>query len=614
MTNASSSTIAGSDDADLYIDSKLYKAATNGDFEMFKNYIQPLDHLLSQNKNTILHVHLKSLGERSKEFVEKVLGQCPRLLWKTNNDGAIPLHIAATYGHLDIVQVFIEEAKKPIHRDLETREEAADSIKRMLRKANKQKETALHLAIRNGCFDAVQEILKHEDPHFKYTANVSGETPLYLAICSNDGAATDILKNFESPDCGGPNGRTAFHAAAACHYFVDDDLLDLLLSKLGNFVNQSDESGWTPLHYAAYLDSSQVATRILGRDKSSAYATEKDKLRTALHIASCRGSVDTMEEIIDKCPECCEITDVRGWNVLHYAVLGKSEEAVKAILKNASLMYLLKEPDIKGYTPLNLLLASDYSSSLLSWILRRNFQRTRLVNTTLSDIDRDRENENVLEWMKDLGGGPLGNTFELKKVTKDWKEVQIEREEKIIPELEKAKESHLVAAALVATVTFAAAFTLPGGYISDENNPNLKGTPILSRNAAFKAFVVTDAIAMVLSTSSVFIHFLLVMLGYKRRYYWLIRSAFWFIVVAMGAMVVAFVTGTYAVLAPPSKGLAIVICVIGLTFFLHAAYATIRLIVDFVKRERVEHRGLSIMQSIFRVLRSAPQHLSCGCD
>ncbi|KAJ6724833.1 ANKYRIN REPEAT-CONTAINING PROTEIN ITN1-LIKE [Salix viminalis] len=63
----------------------------------------------------------------------------------------------------------------------------------------------------------------------------------------------------------------------------------------------------------------------------------------------------------------------------------------------------------------------------------------------------------------------------------------------------KARESHLVVAALIATVTFAAAFTLPGGYKSDQ------GTAILAKKAVFIVFLISDAISMVLSISV--IHF-----------------------------------------------------------------------------------------------------------
>ncbi|WCJ23933.1 Ankyrin repeat family protein [Euphorbia peplus] len=608
---------SSSDHGTKHIDADLYKAVTDGDFEKLKSYSQPLDHLIFHNKNTILHLYLNSPFKRSEDFVANVLGQCPGSLLQTNNDGATPLHVAAKYGHVDIVKLFIEEAKRQNHRDLETGEEEADSIRWMLRLTNKQKETALHLATRGNSGKyvyVVKEILKHEDPHYTYTANESGETPLYLAFYKSSihhTVANEILNKFESPYCGGPNGRTVFHAAA-CSYFTDI-FLDLLFSKLGSFVNQADENGWTPLHYAAHVNNFELVRHILRKDKHSAYATDKERSRTALHIASCEGHVDIMKEIIAKCPACCEITDVRGWNVLHYAVISKVEAAVRAIMKNPSLVHLINERDSKGYTPLHLLVVSRASSPLLSWIYDKSPEFIEDGYESMYDItdflpDKKIYEKETLEWMTDLGRGPLGE----KIVGNLGEEKENQFKEKVIPGFEKAREAHVVAASLVATVTFAAAFTLPGGYISDERDSILKGTPILSRNVAFKTFLVTDAIALVMSTLSVLIHFLMVILGYRNRYYWLIRSAFWFIVIAMGAMVVAFVSGTYAVLAPPSKGLAIATCVIGLTFFLYMAYAIIRLTFNFAKK--AEYRTSSMSESVDRLILDAPKYIFCGCN
>ncbi|KAF2317598.1 hypothetical protein GH714_025125 [Hevea brasiliensis] len=142
----------------------------------------------------------------------------------------------------------------------------------------------------------------------------------------------------------------------------------------------------------------------------------------------------------------------------------------------------------------------------------------------------------------------------------------------MVLKFEKVKDSHLVAATLIATVTFAAGFTLPGGNISEENDLK-KGSPILGKNLAFKAFMISDTIAMVLSTCSVFIHLMLVVVGYRKRYYSLIRYAFSFLFYAMVAMVITFVTGTYAVLTPSFR---IVICVVGLSFFFFLFYFMIR--------------------------------------
>ena len=69
----------------------------------------------------------------------------------------------------------------------------------------------------------------------------------------------------------------------------------------------------------------------------------------------------------------------------------------------------------------------------------------------------------------------------------------------------KQQDTHLVVATLVATVTFAAGFTMPGGYISNDG-PN-QGMAVLVREAAFTAFMVTDTIAMTLSTFAVLMYF-----------------------------------------------------------------------------------------------------------
>ncbi|XP_026437601.1 ankyrin repeat-containing protein NPR4-like isoform X2 [Papaver somniferum] len=63
----------------------------------------------------------------------------------------------------------------------------------------------------------------------------------------------------------------------------------------------------------------------------------------------------------------------------------------------------------------------------------------------------------------------------------------------------RTAESCLIVAALVATVAFAAAITVPGGNFSDSNATN-KGMPIFLGNKSFLAFMVVDAIALFSST------------------------------------------------------------------------------------------------------------------
>ncbi|GMP56178.1 hypothetical protein CsSME_00020757 [Camellia sinensis var. sinensis] len=95
----------------------------------------------------------------------------------------------------------------------------------------------------------------------------------------------------------------------------------------------------------------------------------------------------------------------------------------------------------------------------------------------------------------------------------------------IFKKIMKAKKrvTDLIVATLIATVAFAAGITIPGGYINDNKDPN-QGMAILTRKARQLALAfVCTAYAMI-------------------------------------AMLLAFITGTYAVLA--SSSLSILVCVI----------------------------------------------------
>ena len=93
-----------------------------------------------------------------------------------------------------------------------------------------------------------------------------------------------------------------------------------------------------------------------------------------------------------------------------------------------------------------------------------------------------------------------------------------EDKEKRTSALQKQGETHLIVSALITTVTFAAGFTLPGGYKDDD------GKAILSKEAAFIAFVVADTIAIVSSLCAVFLHFFMTM---RKREEFLAKHLVW---------------------------------------------------------------------------------------
>ncbi|KAI8561147.1 hypothetical protein RHMOL_Rhmol04G0315200 [Rhododendron molle] len=162
-----------------------------------------------------------------------------------------------------------------------------------------------------------------------------------------------------------------------------------------------------------------------------------------------------------------------------------------------------------------------------------------------------------------------GPSEDLKKMLA---ELLREKETQEAEDTSKMADTHMIVATLISAISFAAGFTIPGGYHGDQD-PN-QGMPVLVREAAFKAFVITNTIAVVCSTSSVFLYVSASLFNIKgqeresraRRH----AIAFGLTITAMLAMMLAFITGAYAVLAH-SLGLAIVICVIACPpFFVYA--------------------------------------------
>jgi len=200
------------------MDCDSYNAAAEGKIEVFKDI-------------TFLHIYITALNSKSKSptpiagsestttlnagsesttnFVEKNLEMCPPLLQQANVKGETPLHIAARYGHDDIVDVLINYCAKPLNQDLEG---GIEAVKEMLKMMNKEKDTALHEAVRYNHLKVVK-LLIEKDPNFSYSANDTGETPLYIAAERGfKDVVIKILDKCKSPMHGGPLGRTALHA------------------------------------------------------------------------------------------------------------------------------------------------------------------------------------------------------------------------------------------------------------------------------------------------------------------------------------------------------------------------------------------------------------------
>ncbi|KAJ4717373.1 Ankyrin repeat-containing-like protein [Melia azedarach] len=296
-----------------------------------------------------------------------------------------------------------------------------------------------------------------------------------------------------------------------------------------------------------------------------------------------------MQELIHSCPGCWELVDSKGCNVFHFALDSKNESAVQLLLDNPSLGNLINEKNNQGNTPLLQLATSGYH--MKSFVchpevdkLVFDCQNRNAADIILCNYDISSEQLSFLRNFLSIKGKiswrhiALGDDDKREKVNvvnyknKDEKDEEKSRDEVIEEYIKNSKESHLVVAALIATVTFTAGITLPGGYINEKGTDQGTSVLVSTGSKAFQAFVILNTIAMTFSSCAVFIHLFVSLMKHKNTGFVLWRLGLIFITYAMVAMVLAFLTGMYAVLYR-ARELAISVCAIsGLFLFVFICF------------------------------------------
>ncbi|KAK3434004.1 hypothetical protein EUGRSUZ_D01531 [Eucalyptus grandis] len=477
----------------------VYRAAKSGDFQSpeFQSLItaisengEDLFHQTTPNGNNILHV---AAQYEQVNFIKNLLQRPsgPPLLWQGNFKEDTPLHIAATMGSLISVRVLIKMVK--LHSIVENGQ--VDACRELLRKPNLHKDTALHYAVRGG-HESVVKLLIEEDPQLGGVTNAADESPLYLATDRGHLYIMELILHASMLPSShkGPKGLTALHVAIHRPLAGWQKILNSILE----LIKERDEMGWTPLHYVASEGKFKAVQQLLQHDIS----------------------------IVKSCPSAWDIINIKGQTALHAAVMGGEADVVKDILRRPNLEYLIKEQYTDGNTALHLAaLHKDYT---IIDILAQDKRVDRFItnNDHMTALDIFLAHNEGQPGASIITGSNIANRENSDSSTRNLINLQ------------------QLMATLIATVTFAATFTMPGGYNND--GPN-RGMAILADRAAFKAFVVLNITAFSFSVVALFIQFDTCFPGprHELRYTHLVARC---IFIAIWAMVLAFACGTYAVL------------------------------------------------------------------
>ncbi|XVF03995.1 hypothetical protein REPUB_Repub05bG0042200 [Reevesia pubescens] len=540
------------------MDSSLLNATRSGNVEKIKESLtrsgSEVLYGTTPQGNTVLHVAAR-FGH--KTLVTEITQRFPSLVLKCNLKGETPVHLAARAGHDDVVSTLIKTVR------------VYDSI-HISRIRDSYGNTPLHGAVKNQHYKVVKAFADI-DPESLVLLNDDGESPLSIAIDLKltDLAAKIINLNTSTLEYRGHNRQTPLHRAVIMQDLATMNLILEWKELKEELVMKDDEKKRTPLHYAAALGNNNMVKTLLVCSTSTAYIADDDQ-KIPLHLAAEKGQVNILKALIEPCADTIEILDKKQQNILHLAAKNGNLDAVFYILQLPEMEDLVNSRNVDGNTPLHLA-ANNYHSDVVRALSKNSKVEIRMINnsnrTALAIVQLS--DDHGMELQKHLTLKALKTSYKRRAINLE----AFENAEFGYPKLQKDSKSRAMAqtisvmATLIATFTFTAAFTIPGGF--NNNGPD-EGMATLISIKAFQAFIIIDTIAMSSSITAAVIVFWSSSRLDNESFMDTLPFAIGLTWISLIAMALAFVTGLFAVLSK-TLWLAILVCVIGCSgpFFLY---------------------------------------------
>lgn len=460
----------------------------------------------------------------------------------------------------------------------------------------KRDDTKLHAAARAGNFSEVMEILNGTEEQqlreLLIKQNQAGETALYSAAeYGQVDVVMEMIKFYDpvTASIKAKNGFDAFHIATKQG---DLETLIVLMEAHPDLSMTYDTTNTTALQTAATQGHIDVVKFLL--ESGSGLATiARSNGKTALHTAARNGHLAVVKALLEKEPGLTTRMDKKGQTALHMAVKGQNLELVEELIKaDPSSVNMV---DNKGNTALHIA-ARKGRGQIVRRLLAEKGTDTTVVNRaseTAFDTAEKMNHPDIAAILQEHGvqsakvikPQATSNARELKQTVSDIKHgvhYQLEntrqtrkRVQGIAKHLNKmhaeglnnAINSTTVVAVLIATVAFAAIFTVPGQYV-DEPEAVPPGSSLgeahIAPQTAFVVFFVFDSIALFISLAVVVVQTSVVVVESKAKKQMMavINKLMWLACVLIS---VSFLALSYIVVGKNERWLAIGVTIIGAT-------------------------------------------------
>jgi len=478
------------------------------------------------------------------------------------------------------------------------------SVHRKHRPTGRRGDTPLHSAARSGDLSRIREILsadsENDDSDVERPLdrraliarrNEAGETTLYAAA---DCGHVEILKellSYADVDLAAVKthaGSDALHAAAK-HGHVD--CVKELVSFCSELAMTTDSSNCTPLYSAATQGHAEVVAELLAANEGL-LRIAKSNGKTALHSAVRGGHLEVVRALLGRGADLCGRKDQKGQTPLHMAVKGPSAEVVKELLRIDPSV--INVEDKKGNIALHVATRKGREQIVRELLEYKgiNLNALNKLKETALDVAEKSHFMEVASKIKSAlkeAGAENGRHIsqpkegrELKQTVSDIKHdlhtqlVQIEKTQTrvtgIVNEIDNFRtegisntvNSVTVVAVLIATIAFAAIYSVPGSYVGlpQQSSTLSLGQALIAKKVAFQIFFIFDALGLFISLAVVVVQVSLV--AWERKAQSRVISVFnklmW---MACLCTSVAFIALSFIVVSHHDLWIAITVTIIG---------------------------------------------------
>ncbi|CAA6654864.1 unnamed protein product [Spirodela intermedia] len=442
----------------------------------------------------------------------------------------------------------------------------------------KRDDAPLHSAARAGNLAMVMEILTETNEDdlqgLLSRQNQAGETALYVA-CEYGyvDVVGEMMKHYDASSAGikAKNGYDPLHVAAKQG---DVDILKVLLGAIPELSMTADLSNTTALHTAATQGHVEVVGTPGWPPDGQEGPDGAPHGRQGPEPGGGGGAPTVLPSLVNS-------VDSKGSTALHVAARKGRPQAVRRLLEMPEMD--MKVVNRAGETALDAA-EKEGQAEVMAILLEHGAESAR----ALKAANPARELKQTVSEIKHEVQSQLEHTYQTRRrvqgIAKRLNKLHAEG-------LNNAINSTTVVAVLIATVAFAAIFTVPGEYAGGQNGIPLGAYPgeaNIAHNVAFMIFFVFDSISLFISLAVVVVQTSVVVIESKakKRMMAIINKLMW---VACVFISVSFLAICFVVVGPHDRSLAIWVTAIG-TAILATTLGTMSY---WVIAHRMESRKLS---------------------